>query len=642
MAFLTKKEDRRSAKGTGTDGRWWATEDDSTRARKMCDVAGRIYHQLATTRVAMFKYGNLYEELPWQITTPRGYARRRRATLPRLSWNVTKSVCDSYTALVTKDRPKVSVVTQGANLELQRKAKEGDKLIAGIFGACNYYDKLTELAFDTTKFGAGILKIFASKLDPKKPPKIAMDRCLPWDVLVGDQDGMFRQPRSIYHLRFFDRAYLQDTFDEKADDLARATNTRFDAVGSGADGGGPTTDMVSVVEGWHLPAYEGGPGGRFTSAVGDVILEDAPYEHAFFPFLWLYRQLPTLGMYPKSLCQEGAGMQKAIDRLLRDGTRGEAMVAGHWMVRRGTKINTAALNDQQGGIVEYDEEMPVYNAPVPVSPSFYAHLERLVNAYYEIPGISRLAASSQIPAGLESGEAIRTYADVTTDRFRPSYQLSQEFTVEAGRLVLATARDIARDYPDFEVQAFGKGEVSVIKVSDALLDDGTFDIQLKPTNALADEPTSRFQQVNELTAQGTLTPFVGRRLMTGIPDLEYELSLQDSSFNLVNKRLDTILAGGEYEPPDPMMQLVDLPDGSPGAVRLAQLITLKAENDGVDADRIDLLQRWTAQGEGYAQLAQPPTPPPTTPGTGGTPMPPPGAIPGGAPVPAPPQQGQAA
>jgi hypothetical protein len=634
----SKSEEEESEKSSGpADARWWSESQEKRRGELVCTVAGRVYQQLQPVRMAMFRYGNNYEELPWSITTPRGYTRRRIANVAPLAWNVTKSVCDSYVAQVTQDLPKTSVETIGGNRDLQRKAKTCEKLIAGIKNECNYYSLLTEAAFDSCKFGQGILKIFRSQLDPASTPKVGMERALPWDVLVGDQDGMFRKPRSYFHLRPIERSHLQDLFPKQADELGKAKTRQFDAMGASSDAGGPTIDMVMTVEAWHLPLYEGGPGGMRCYAVGPLILgEPEEYTHEFSPFVWLYRQLPTLGMYAKSLCQEGAGLQKAINRLGRDCTKHEAMVIGHWLVELNSKVNTAGLNDQTG-IVTYEGTRPTYEAPSPNSPTIYAQFDRLVNAFYELPGISRLAASSQKPAGLDSGEAIRTYADVTTQRFKPSYQLLQQFDAQVGRQVLSLARDIAEENPSYEVMALGRGAFSLVKASETLLKEGDFRIRIAETNALADEPSSKLQEIAEMEAEGTLTPFTARRLKEDVPDLEAEMKRENSSYNLSEKRIAAILDGAPYEPPDPMMQLDDLPDGSPGAIRQAQLACLEAENDNVEPERVALLQRWVVQAQGL--VPPPPQAPPQFSTPGGAPMPPPGAVPGGAPVPAqPPQQ----
>jgi hypothetical protein len=617
------------------DGRWWIDDYQFDRARRITGIAQQVYKQLAPVRHQMLYYGALYDGLSHR-PTPTQY--RRQANIgrtPLLCMNVCKSVSDTWVSLVTKDEPKTSVVTTNETADIQRKARTCERFLEGTNQQAGFQGLLRELAFDACKFGQGILRPEVVVGNPKKPPTLGLARCLPWDVLVADTEGLFRKPRTLYQLSRVDRYHLASKFPEYESRIETIASTDFDQTMYEDS----TADTVTVIEAWHTADWEGGTGGRYSSVVGDILLEDVEYNHTFMPHCWLYWQLPTFGVYARSLCHDIAGIQLAINRLFSTLTKAQALVVGHWMVEIGSKVNFAALNDQLGSKVDYEGTMPVFNAPTPVDPSMAQHLLFLITQAYSMVGISQMSAQSLKPAGIDSGEAIRTYADVTTQRFEPCYRLLQDFTLDVSRVELAFARDIAEDHPGYEVKAMGKQGMAVIKASDALLSDNEFGIELQATNALADELPARIQQINDLAAMGGFTTTTVRRLVSdGNADLEAELALEDSSRNLVMKCLDAILNGEEYEPPDPGMQFADLPDGTPGAIRLSQLVALKAQNDGADEERVAMLYRWAAQAVGLKQLAAPPM----VSGPGGSPMPPPGAVPGGAPVPAPPQQGQAA
>jgi hypothetical protein len=608
------------------DGRWWLDEHEHDRARRITGVAQQVYKQLAPVRHQMLYYGALYDGLSHR-PTPTQY--RRQANIgrtPLLCMNICKSVSDTWVSLVTKDEPKTSVITTNESVDIQRKAKTCQRFISGINQQAGFQGLLRELAFDATKFGQGVLRVNQETGNPKSAPNLTLDRCLPWDVLVGDTEGLFRKPRTTYQLSRVDRWHLAGKFPEYESQIATIASTDFDQTMYEDT----TADTVTVVEAWHTADWEGGPNGRYSSVVGDILLEDEEYKHTFLPHCWLYWQLPTFGVYARSLCHDIAGIQLAINRLFSTLTKAQALIVGHWMVEIGSKVNFAALNDQLGSKVEYEGNPPVFNAPAPVDPSMAAHLLFLLQQAYALVGISQMSAQSLKPAGIDSGEAIRTYADVTTQRFEPCYRLLQDFTLDVARKELAFAKDIAEDHPGYEVKAMGKGAMAVIRASDALLSDNEFGIELDATNAMADELPSRIQQVNDLAAMGALTTTTVRRLVSdGNADLEAELALEDASRNLVMKILDAIQDKGEegYEPPDPGMQLDDLPEGTLGAIRLSQLVALKAQNDGLAEERVNLLYRWSAQAVGLKQLATPPM----ASGPGGSPMPPPPPAPGGSP-----------
>ena len=640
-------------KATVTDVAWWHPKHKDERAAKVTVVAGQIFKSLITVRADMFRYGGLYEELPFTGSSPRAFRRRRVLTsAPILSLNICKAVSDTYVSLVTKDLPKTTFLTSGADPDVQRKAGVMQEFVDGVRETAGVLNLYTELNFDTTKFGTAVIKVCEG--GSKKKPRIVCDRVMPWDFLVGEQDAQHRKPRSVFQVHRMDRSKAQEMWPDKAKDLETANTVQLDDGDAYNIDDQVVFDMITMVEAWHMPLYEDGPGGLHVLVCGDVVVFEEPWTHEHPPFVILYRQLPTSGVYGTSLCRELAGIQKAINRLLRDATRAEAMCPGHWLVEQNSNVNTASLNDQLG-IIRYSGTAPQYNAPVAVSPSLYGQLDRLWQRGFEVIGVSQMAAQSQKPAGLDSGEAIRAYADVTTLRFLPCYRLFQDFAKNVDEQILTVARDIAAKRPSFEVRAMGRASAAVIKASAALLEENEFTLRLAETNAMADDPPAKLAQVQEMMGANLLRPMTGRRLLTDIPDLKEQMSLENASYDAVVRRMDDIIKKGIYRGPEPLMQLADLPTGDPGAVTIATEYALKAENDNEPEETVNLILRWVAEAQDL--LAPPPPPPGASPGplgpgspgptpTGPSPgLPPPGpAMNGGSPVAAqpPPMQGAAA
>lgn len=594
---------------------WWSKENGGAeRADAVMRVASQIWRSMQPIRADMFRYGALYEELPFQGASPRAYRRRRTLTsAPVLSLNVCKAVSDTYVSLVTKDLPKTTFYTVEGDPDLQRKAGILQQFCDGVRADAGILQLYTELSFDVVKFGTAVIKVCEG--GHEKNPRIVADRVMPWDWLVGEADSLHRKQMSEFQIHRMDRAKAQARWPKKAKELETANSTLFDDGDAYQIEDGLVSDTVVLIEAYHKALYEGAEGedaGLHVLVCGDVVIWEEPYSHENTPFLALYRQLPTMGAYGTSLCKELAGIQKAINRLLRDATRAEALVTGHWLVEQNSKVNTAALNDQIG-VIRYTGTPPQFNAPSPVSPSLYGQLDRLWERAFEVIGVSQMAAQSQKPQGLDSGEAIRAYADVTTLRFLPCYRLFQEFAKQTDELVLMAARDISTKYKSFEVKAMGRASMSVVKVSDVLLEEHQFTLKLAETNAMADDPSALLQQVQEMMGANLLRPMTGRRLLTDIPDLKEQMSLENASYNLVVKRLEAIIKDREYRGPEPVMQLVDLPTGDPGAKTIASEFAMKAENDNEPQEVQDMLLRWVAECDDLITMSQPPPPPPGAP-----------------------------
>jgi hypothetical protein len=471
------------------------------------------------------------------------------------------------------------------------------------------------LNYDVIKYGTAICKIADER--PRRT-HICIERVLPWELLCNPDDALYGRPQCLYQVRRADRLVVQETWPEFADKLAHggqdfASTNMKEAIFS-AD----QTDVVMIVEAWRLPQGDYG-GGRHTIVCGDVTLLDEEWDRQSFPFEFLYRQQPGEGIWGMSLSQELSGIQLAINKLARDIQRAQNLVVGHYLIENSTEINTGSINDRIGGFIRYRGTKPEYYAPPPVSDQNINYMGQLWQRGFETIGISQQTAQSQKPPGLDSGKALMVYADIQSQRFKPSYEEYQHFFLRLGRQIIETARGMDES---FYVKAAGKQTMSVVSWADAGgLDDSEFALKLYPTNALADDPSARFQQVQNLMSANLIDPKAGRRLLD-MPDLEEFSSYENASYNLTMKIMGQILDGKEYIGPEPYMDLAE-------GIKLMQLGYLKGRLEDVPEDRLQLISTWISQAEGLLN-PQPEAPPPVAPGMPQQPgeLTPPGMTPG--------------
>jgi hypothetical protein len=592
------------------DARWWAADREQERGTLLNDVATALWRDLEQERIEMFRFGNMYSRMP-QFWAP-GTRQRNRAPgrTTGAPLNVSKSCTDTYVSLLTRDRPKVSFVTDKGSWKLQKQAKIQERFVHGIMVGGGLYGQSTQIAFDSAKFPFGAVAIYP-QAQKKGAPKIMVDRVLPWELLLGDFDSTYGQPKDFYRVKSVDRMVLQAEFPEKAQALESVgAGGFFDSTAGITDA--DRTDAVVTVEAYHLPRFEGGEG-RHTIVCGTVVLLDEAWEHDWSPYVLLHRQLPSVGVYGLSLLKELAPIQRSINRLMKDIERAQALIVGHWFIENGSSINTGTIDDRIGGFIRFNGSAPQYNAPVTVASDVYAHLDRLYQRAFEIVGISQMSAQSQLPAGMTAGKAILTYADVQTQRFKPCYELYQDFFLRCARVILALARDIAEEHSDFEVKAMGKHGMTVIKASDALLEEHQFDLELYPTNAFADDPSARYEMVQDMLAANLINAADAKRLLDN-PDLDALADYENASYDLTMQMIDDMLSGGDYQPPEPFMALAD-------SVKWVQLSYLKAKREGVEDERLDLLRRWMVSANNMlappAPAAAPPGAPQAMPQPGG-------------------------
>lgn len=602
------------------DVRWWEDDNATKRALIVCDVAARIWRDQAPAREGMLRAARMYGSLPMMGLSPKLYRQRTMMRGRRLALNLIKAVINTYTAMVTKDVPKISFVTSGGDDALQRRAKRLEKFVDGTFydqrfqTSCAY-----QLVRDSALFDFGVVKFFCDESDPDHP-RVGLERNLPWEWLYDDQESADGSPPNGYHVKFGDRrAFAADVRRGKYgkpnprlaaaiemsgtsgfDDMAEA----FDAVN--------LVEWCTIIEAWHLPPDKNTPGRHVIAVVGvDECVVDEEYTWNRFPCELLYRERPIQGVHGESLADELAPIQIEISRLLLQIQRAQMYAVGHWLVEENSRVNTNAIDDVTASIIRYAGTRPEYEAVSPVAPDVYAHLDRLWNRGFEVVGVSQMNSAGQKPAGLNSGKAMLVYADVTSNRFKPCYAEYQDFFMRVAQQILHWAANIAERHPNFSVKAPGK-MMADVRWADANLREEEYVMDMFPTNKLADEPAARLSQVQDMMNAGMITPEDGRRLLD-MPDIEAINSYESASYDNTMEAARRIIEEGKYFGPVGQMDLAD-------AVKRMQQVFLKARFDGVKPDRLDMLDRWIQEAKEQLDELQPPPPPPQ-PGPPGPPGP---------------------
>lgn len=590
-----------SLEDSTVDVQWWLEENKAQRASIICDIAARIWRDQQPARDGMLRSARMYGNLPMMGLTPKLYRQRTITRGRRLSLNIIKAVVNTYTAMVTKDQPKVSFVTAGGDDELQRKAKKLEKFVDGTAYDQGLKAKSYQVVRDSALFPFGMVKFF--KDYSSKKPRVGIQRTLPWEWLFDDQESADGNPPNGYHVKFCDRRAFADmvrrgAFGEKPNPrlaalIEQGTTKGFDDLGESFEQVN-LVEWCAVVEAWHLPPDAQTPGHHSIAVVGvDELVVDEEYKWHRFPCEALYRERPIQGVHGESLAEELAPIQVEISRLLVMIQRAQMYVVGHWLVEENSRINTNAIDDVTASIIRYAGTKPDYYTPQTVAGDVYSHLDRLWNRGFEVIGVPQMMAVGEKPAGLNSGKSIQTYADVTSTRFKPNYAEYQDWYLRVAQQVLHLAAEIEKDYPDFEVRAPGR-MMEAVKWADVKLREEEYVLQMYPTNKLADDPAARLSQVQDMLNAGMLSPDDGRRLLD-MPDIESLNSYEQASYDNVMEAARQIIEEGKYFGPVYQMNLED-------SIRRMQQVYLKARFDKVREDRLTMLDDWIVEAK--AQLKE--------------------------------------
>lgn len=542
-----------------------------------------------------------------------------------VSFNAVKCVADAFTAKITKEKPKVSFVTEGGDWELQEKAKGLEKFIEGQFYEADLYDLGPQVVLDGGGiFGTGILHLCIE--GKGKDARILPERVLPQELLVDDKEGMYGKPQQIGRERWIDRAVLEEEYRgdaAKLDAIRKAkqgTDTHTGTIGFDS-----TADQLLVTEFWHLKSGRRAKDGRYTRCIIDCTLEDEPWEYGWLPFFRYTRAHPPFGWWGISIADDLAGIQTEINRIMMRIAKAYRLLgAAHVLCERSAKVNFSQWDNETGSKIEFTgpSKPEIYVPSYLVPPEMYQHLDRLWNRAFETTGTPQTFAQGEPEANLQSGKAQEMHLAITDQRMQVAIQRYHQFFLQVARAWLDLARTIVKENPEFGAKAMDrKGAMRKVLLREVDLPEEQYRLKLWATNLLPDEPEARAGMIERFLNSGMLQPDAAKRLL-GTLDTEEEQSLEEASYDIVESCISTMLTEGRYIGPQPFMNLEQ-------GKRQVQLALLKAWNDGRPEARQQLLRDWLADAIALPNEFPQPGAPPMMASAPGTPMPmpPPGAAP---------------
>lgn len=582
---------------------WWAAKSKKELANQLIDTAA----YLKETQQFRFRqasiHARMYGNMPLMNFAGSNLgklgASQNNLPIDRPTFNVVQSCIDTLVSRLIQSRPRPIFLTDNGNYKQRNLAKQLNQFIVGEFHQTKTYDLAAAILRDAAIMGTGVLHVYEDDDN-----KVALERVLLTELYADNNDAFYGKPRSMYRLKLVDRQVLKELFPEDRSKVEQAEQAYPDNSG---DNSKTMSDQVMLVEAWHLPSSKKAEDGRHTIACTSGILLDEAYEKADFPFVMFHYSPRLVGLWAQGLSEQLAGTQIEINKLLITISQSISLVGvPRVFVEEGSKVVKAHLNDAIGAIVTYRGVKPEYEVAPCVPAELYAQLQRLIDYAYQQSGISALAATSQKPAGLNSGEAIRNYDDLQSDRFAALEKRWQLFFQDLAYQMFDKACEIAeRDgkyqtiYPDKD----GTREIDLPEI--AKLKDNPFVIQCYDTSSLPRDPAGRLQKVTEMMQAGIIDMQEGRRLLD-FPDLQQYDKLANAAEERILKQLDDIVESSKYEPPDPYTDL-----------QLAKKLVVQYYNlyvaAGLEESKAELLRTWQSQLILLEQAAMPPAPVPGMP-----------------------------
>lgn len=587
VAKTTEKKDPRSG------FQWWKAKDKRERAAQMLTTANYLKETQAFRYRQAAIYARLYGNLSLFSFLGNNITKLDQGSgLPsdRPTFNLIQSASDTLVSRISQSRPAPVFLTDNSDYKERRLAKQLNNFILGEFYQTETYEKTADMLRDALVLGDGVLKVYESDDD-----KVGLERVLATELLTDPNEGIHGKPRSLYQLKLMDRAVLMAEFPEFASDIEKAEGAYPD---NSADSSKTTSDMVMVVEGWHLKSGKNSKDGRHTIACTSGPIMDEQWDKDRFPFVFLKYSKRLLGFWSQALAEQLMGTQIEINSLLATITKAIKLVGvPRVFIEDGSKVVKSHMSNEIGVLVTYRGTKPSYEVAPCVPQEMYAQLQRLIDYGYQQCGVSAMQASAQKPAGLNSGEAIRSYDDISTDRFAALSRKYDNVFVDLAYLIVDTAKDIAERTGKYQTVYPGKNGTKTIDLPKMKLLQDPFVIQCFNMSSLPRDPAGRMQKVTEMITSGMVTIKEGRRLLD-FPDLQQVEKLASASEERIFQILDEIVEDGKYQGPDPFM---DLPLAEELVVQYYNLYS----SAKLEEDRCEYLRTFFAQIQGLKTAAQP-------------------------------------
>jgi hypothetical protein len=578
-----------------TPARWWTQKRQVHEG--VWSVARRIEQEQSSRRLFLKKYQELYED-SWH-----GQATDGRHVV---SYNMVRSCIDTVCSKISKNKPRIQVLTSGGNYSLKKKAKQLTKFLSGQFQEMNLHHKAQLVFRDACIFDGGALRIFR---EPDSE-RIKCERVYPHEILIDSFESYYGEPRQMFLKRAAHRDVLTALYPKKRGYIEVAPAAKLDVL----SGGRESNSLIDVIESWHLPSAEGATDGRHVICIEGATLFDEPYTHAEFPFVFFRWQDPVKGFWMPGLAQELWGLQAELNTHLENirvahRRMGRPVV---W-ISNGAKIDDVDMNNEIGAVIRGDEP-PVFQQTPVMHPQVYAWTEKLKSFGYEMPGISQAASAGKKPDGLESGVAIREVNDIETERFILAGQRYERIFHEAAQKIIRLARDMYADGVDLTIKGRDRKFLESIKWSDVDMDDDTYELDMFETSGLPNQPAGRIQTVIDLASNGIVKPEIAADLI-GFPDIESAMEMERAPRELIEKTLDSMADGGDYIAPEPQWDLA-----LAKARGVLKLNWCKVE--GVGEEEQEMIRTFIADCEDLLTAAAPPPVPPAMPPAPEMPLPP--------------------
>jgi len=605
--------------------RWWKQETDAHRfllqdllslhkfQTDRCGVYGRFLSMFMGHTDGRFPAGQ-------PSSLPAIYKQAMDTEKGALILNATENCASALAARIASQRPRAEFMTDSSDAEgafdLRFRAKGMSKFVQGCWQTERVYRKAPVCFLDGAVFGLGALKVYGSQ------GKVNYERTPPWELVIDERAAMSCAPRVMHQVMQVPAEVLMANFPKHKTAIGDAAGKGTSLVNL-AEGEVLTTDLVEVVEAWHLPSSDEAGDGRHMIAIdGDTLLYEE-YKKPRFPFAFFFWSTPLHGWYPQGMVEQQESAQLFVNKMLTRFQEALHIGAALRLLYEKGALDPAKVTNLTGSMVECDPGALSggrikFEMPGTLAADAYKFVWEVYAKIFEGTGVSQLSAAGVKPPGIEAAVALRALEEKEAGRHALTNLFYEDFFLDAAELTIDVARDLAADGSLKSKYRENRGGLEIVEWEDVDMDRDMFEIQVFPTSLLPYTPSGRLATVEEMLNAGFIDRTQALHLLDA-PDLEQFASLETASLDDIDKQLSLMLAKGEAQLPE-VYQDLEL------AISRATSSLIRARHQGAPPARQKLVLDYIEKAVKYKTTAQPvpPAPAPMPMPGGEMPMPPPG------------------
>lgn len=610
---------------------WYATDSDQlasdikTAAEKYAEVQRKMNNRDKVHKRVYGVSGN-------SVTA--GASKFYMSYINPVQLNVCRNIVDTLAAKIGKNLAGVEVTSLGANWEYHKRGKNISKYLNTKITSNEFAELAPQIVKDALIVGTGVVKTEVSEDNT-----VTLKRVHKEDVLVDAFEAYSGRVRQMVHKQRAHREELLFRYPEKENMInmcSPAGHSEYDVYDelSLED---IDTGHIDIQEAWHLPSGPGVGDGRHVIICQEGVLLDEEWEIDGFPLSFLHWDYPERGFWGTSLMETLLSYQFQIDETML--TIQEALKNGAtWkvLVQRGSKIAKPSLaQNTPGMVIEYSGQVPIYQAPSPVSPQLLDHLNFLLERVYQQAALSELSAQSKAPPRLESSLAMQAFYDIESQRFSRQQNSYKYLFLDVSRAILQVSRKLYTELDsDDSVKWKDKSLTDVIDWDSVDMSADTYVLKLEATSMIPETRAGKLSAIQSLMQVGIVPQeMVAAHLED--PDLESLYADLTAAHNNVRWVVDQ-LEDEEVDPPEPdPMQDLNL------GINKVKAAFNRAQCLGAPEEILERLSDWVVKADSVLNPPQPEAPqmpaaPPVTAGPQMAPAQPP-AFGGNVPMPMPQQ-----